>query len=298
MRYVILAVLSGIFPIVLLAQEQIDSLQAQNQILDSLFIAETENAPGKPKVLHAEPLFIDLIRDLGARKGEKEWNVGFGMTDKGAYNQYTALVEYEFAPVNRLGLEFELPFSIYLQNGKARDSVPKTKLNSIKVASQYTFWVSDKKQTSLALGMIYEMEFNEFSRYREAQLFRNHLYNPFIVAAKRWGQNFHTLIYTGPFLHAPSSFAVLDKWAFNANIHYMISGTRNFLGLEMNQDFGRDYRKTVLRPQIRVGITDRLLVGIVSGIPLRAKDERLSSFLRIIYEPKGHVTKNYRPRCA
>jgi hypothetical protein len=25
------------------------------------------------KVLHAELLYIDLIRDLGARKGEKEW---------------------------------------------------------------------------------------------------------------------------------------------------------------------------------------------------------------------------------
>jgi hypothetical protein len=31
----------------------------------------------KPKILHAEPLYIDLIRGLGARKGEREWNVGW-----------------------------------------------------------------------------------------------------------------------------------------------------------------------------------------------------------------------------
>ncbi|GCC52860.1 hypothetical protein SanaruYs_30990 [Chryseotalea sanaruensis] len=36
----------------------------------------------KTKIDHAEPLYIDLIRDLGARKGEREWNVGLGMTDK------------------------------------------------------------------------------------------------------------------------------------------------------------------------------------------------------------------------
>ena len=28
------------------------------------------------KVHHIEPLYIDLVRDLGARKGEKELNIG------------------------------------------------------------------------------------------------------------------------------------------------------------------------------------------------------------------------------
>lgn len=47
------------------------------------------------KVLHAEPLYIDLIRDLGARKGEKEWNVGMGLTDNGDFDEYSALVEFD-----------------------------------------------------------------------------------------------------------------------------------------------------------------------------------------------------------
>jgi len=49
-----------------------DSTHIINEIKDSIYIAETENVKGKDKVLHAEPLFIDLIRDLGARKGENE----------------------------------------------------------------------------------------------------------------------------------------------------------------------------------------------------------------------------------
>jgi hypothetical protein len=43
----------------------------------------------------------------------------------------------------------------------------------------------------------------------------------------------------------------------------------------------------VARPQLRVGITDQLLVGIVTGIPFNRDQQRLSSFLRLIYEP-GH----------
>ncbi|HAI17051.1 MAG TPA: phosphoribosylformylglycinamidine synthase, partial [Xanthomarina gelatinilytica] len=43
---------------------------------DSLYIAEVEESKEPLKILHAEPLYIDLIRDLGARKGEKEWNIG------------------------------------------------------------------------------------------------------------------------------------------------------------------------------------------------------------------------------
>ena len=92
----------------------------QDEVLDSIYIAEIENKPGKSKVLHAEPLYIDLIRDLGARKGEKEWNVAFGLNDNARYDKYEALVEYERAPLDRLGLEIELPIlhlktQLYLQ---------------------------------------------------------------------------------------------------------------------------------------------------------------------------------------
>lgn len=69
------------------------------------------------KIEHVEPLYIDLIRDLGARKGEREWNIGMGLTDQHHVDQYAALVEYEWAPINRLGLEVELPFTFYSRLG-------------------------------------------------------------------------------------------------------------------------------------------------------------------------------------
>jgi hypothetical protein len=270
----------------LCSQDERDTVAIEHRFLDSLYIAEVERLPGKPKMLHAEPLYIDLIRDLGARKGEREWNVGLGMTDQAVYNQYSALIEYEFAPVNRLGLEVELPFSIYLSSGATgQDSIPRSQLNSLKMAVQYTFHVSEKRQISLAFGTIYEMGLTDFSRPRETALIKNHLINPFFIAAKRWGRNFHTLIYTGPYLYRPVASANANRMKLNYNVHYMISGTRNFVGLEVNQSLGGPGTQTILRPQMRVGLTDRLLVGIVSGIPLSRKGERLSSFLRVIYEP-------------
>mgnify|MGYP003114794517 FL=1 len=40
-----------------------------------------------------------------------------------------------------------------------------------------------------------------------------------------------------------------------------------------------------IRPQMRVDLSDNLLVGIVTGIPIDKNNERFSSFLRLIYEP-------------
>ncbi|SMB98017.1 hypothetical protein SAMN00120144_3514 [Hymenobacter roseosalivarius DSM 11622] len=88
-----------------------------NTSLDSLYVEEVEDSQEPDKVLHAEPLYIDLIRDLGARKGEKEWNVGLGLTDNLRYDSYQLLVEYEWAPINRLGLEVEVPLTFYSGNG-------------------------------------------------------------------------------------------------------------------------------------------------------------------------------------
>jgi hypothetical protein len=119
------------------AQSSEDSLKRSNERLDSLYLAEQEAQHSLPKVLHAEPLYIDLIRDLGARKGEKEWNAALGLTDNQSFDEYTALVEYEWAPLNRLGLEVELPFALYypLEKGISQP-LPQNRLKSLKLAAQ------------------------------------------------------------------------------------------------------------------------------------------------------------------
>lgn len=257
-------------------------------LTDSLYIDEIEQK-SSPKVLHAEPLYIDLIRDLGARKGEKEWNVGMGITDNNSHDEYTALVEYEWAPADRLGLEVELPFSLYYPNGDA--DAPGNNLNSIKVAAQYSFFVSEKLKTSMAIGYIQEFELTEFNNYSNHTLFTGNVYNPFFIAAKRWGNNFHTLIYTGPqFIHHFKDNSMATNWQINTNFHYMIPGTRNFIGIEFNKDVRNTDFDMTIRPQMRVAIADNLLIGIVTGVPINRETQRFSSFLRLIYEP-GHSHK-------
>jgi hypothetical protein len=264
----------------------------QTETLDSIYISEIEDRHILPKVLHAEPLYIDLIRDLGARKGEKEWNVGTGLTDNNNYDEYLALVEYEWAVADRLGLEVELPFSFYYpvpgSNDAPGSTVPRNKLNGLKLAAQWSFLVSEKAKTSLALGYIHEFEMTEFRNYGKGPVWEGNLFNPFFVAAKRWGENFHSLLYTGPQItqHRGEN-ELLFNWQINSSFHYMIPGTRNFVGVEFNKELiANDFDMTI-RPQMRLSIADNLMVGIVSGIPIARENQRFSSFVRIIYEP-GH----------
>lgn len=56
----------------------------------------------------------------------------------------------------------------------------------------------------------------------------------------------------------------------------MIPGTGNFIGIEINQELGKKGLKTILRPQMHVGLADNLLVGIVEGIPFTKTNQRLS----------------------
>lgn len=271
---------------------QSDTTRISNETLDSLYINEVQNKREPAKVLHAEPLYIDLIRDLGARKGEKEWNVAVGLTDNNRYDSYTALVEYEFAPINRLGFEVELPFTFYYRNSGQPTEAPKSRLNSFKLATQYSFFVSEKAKTSMAIGYIHEFELTDFKNYGKRQLMTGHVYNPFFVAAKRWQQNFHTLLYTGPqIIHHRAQKTTHTNWQINSNFHYMITGTRNFIGIELNKEVKKNDFDMTIRPQMRVGIAENLLVGIVTGIPLKRENERFSSFLRLIYEP-GHKQKH------
>lgn len=270
------------FGIFLLAN---NTILAQNK-KDSLYVKEVEDAKLPEKVLHAEPLYIDLIRDLGARKGEREWNVGFGLTDNNKYDEYLALVEYEWAPIDRLGLEVELPFSLYYRNS-ADGAAPKSKLNSLKIAGQYSFYVSQKNKTSMAIGYINEFELNELNNFGSESVFIGNVYNPFFVAAKRWGNNFHTLLYTGPAISQHfSTKSFHTSWQINSNFHYMIPKTRNFIGIELNKEVHKSDFDMTIRPQMRVEVSESLLIGIVTGVPIKRENERFSTFLRLIYEPK------------
>ncbi len=261
--------------------------QITNFEKDSIYIQQVEGQKKPEKVLHAEPLYIDLIRDLGARKGEKEWNFGFGLTDKLKFDSYEALVEYEWAPIDRLGLEVELPFTFYsAATNIERDSIPSNRLNSIKLAAQWSFFVSERLATSMAIGYINEFELSDFGQFGNPFI-KGNVYNPFLVVAKRWDYNLHTLIYTGPMIEQNFRTEKFHTtYNINSSFHYMISGTRNFIGIEFNKVIDDNALKMTMRPQMRLGIAENLLIGIVVGVPVNRENERLSSFARLIWEPK------------
>ncbi|MGG8495223.1 HAEPLYID family protein [Tenacibaculum sp. TC6] len=261
--------------------------QTTNAEKDSLYIQQVEDTKEPAKVLHAEPLYIDLIRDLGARKGEKEWNIGFGLTDKLQFDSYEALIEYEWAPIDRLGFEIELPFTFYAPTSQTEAStVPSNRLNSIKMATQWSFYVNEHMATSMAIGYINEFELSDFRSFGEPFI-KGNVYNPFFVIAKRWGNNFHSLLYTGPRIEQNFiTHQFHTAYDVNTSFHYMITGTRNFIGVEFNKTWGKGDFDMTIRPQMRLGIAEHLMIGIVAGIPVSRENERLSSFVRLIWEPK------------
>src|SRR5690606_36075213 len=150
---------------------------------------------------------------------------------------------------------------------------------------QYTFLVSEKRQTSLAIGYLHEFELTEFSNYGKERFYTGNIYNPFFIVAKRWGQNYHTLVYTGPEIAQDySSKAFFTTWHINSNIHYMSDRTRNFIGIEFNKEITQNCKfDMTIRPQMRIGIMDYLFIGIVSGNPIDRNNDRISSFIRLIY---------------
>jgi hypothetical protein len=287
--YILLAVISLNCGHTMAQDVQIDSVKLERMLLDSIFLAEFEEPKPdqKPKILHAEPLYIDLIRDLGARKGEKEWNVGMGMTDKRNFDEYELLVEYEWAPIDRLGFEIEVPVTLFSKRTDLPSDItqPANRIESLKLATQWSFLVSEKAKSTLALGYIHEFEFVDLNRIGRSDLFKGNIFNPFFIAAKRWGRNYHTLIYTGPRIEKEFNKRSEFSYEIHTNLHYMIAGTRNFIGIEVNKEIQNGKLEAVMRPQMRVGLAENLMIGIVTGIPLNRAQEGLSSFIRIIYEP-------------
>lgn len=266
----------------------------EGHVADSIAVEPKNEASLPLKLHHAEPLYIDLMRDLGARKGEKEWNFAMGVTENGGYYELTPLVEYEWAPMDRLGLEVEVPFVLYSGEKQPYQS-PGSRMEGLKIAGQYTFLVSEKYYTSMAVGYINELEFNAFKDYNKRILTGN-IYNPFFVVAKGWGKDKHwsTLIYTGPqFIHHFEGNHLNVNWQINTSVHYLIPHTKNFIGLEIDKDISKERFNLTLRPQMRVAIKDNLVLGLVAGIPTNRTYEGFSGFARLIYEPPHKDKKKH-----
>lgn len=240
----------------------------------------------RPKVAHAEPLYVDLVRDLGARKGEREINVGAEFSATGNYNEYNLFAEYEWAPVHHLGLEVEAVFSFFSRTNESEENVPANKPDRLKLATQYSFFVSETYKTTLALGYMHEFELTDYQTFSKGTWVSGNVYSPFFVAAKRWGNHFHTLLYTGPQFHQNfASGALTTTWQINTSFHYMLTGTKHFIGVEVNKAIGQGHFDVFIHPQLKLKLSDRLAIGFVLSFPTNKRTHGFGSFMRIIYEP-------------
>lgn len=246
--------------------------------------AQTDSTKVLPdKVRHVEPLYIDLVRDLGARKGEKELNVAADFKNTNNYNQYGVLAEYEFAPINRLGLEAEADFSFYKRTDPANE-VPNNKLENLKLSAQYSFYVSLKHKTTLAIGYTHIFEFTDFRSYNNSRFITEMIYSPFFIAAKRWGDNFHVLVFTGPLIgHNFARRSTDVDWQINTSLDYSIPNSHNFVGIEFNKEIIDGKFKMTMRPQTKIQINKELAIGFVVGFPMNNDEQKVSSFFRLIY---------------
>jgi hypothetical protein len=238
-----------------------------------------------PKVSHAEPIYVDLIRDLGARKGEKELNVGMGVASYSSTSQHSFLVEYEFAPLNRLGMEIEVPLAFNGQSAGNGESHTHghNGLEGVKVATQYSFFVSEKYNTTLAAGYMYEARLNGATLLSRTGA----MHNPFFIAAKKWGRQWHTLIYTGPcFDYNKTNGSTSTTVLLNTSVHYMLPGTKNFVGVELDEALDGHEVEIMVRPQLKMVLSSASALGLAVGIPGGHSDRNLDFLLRWVYELK------------
>lgn len=229
----------------------------------------------KSKVSHAEPLYVDLVRDLGARKGEKEFNVGAGFTNFKGQSTHDWLIEYEFAPIHRLGLEAEIDFAHIRQEAQGKYKT-EWRVEALRLSAQYSFFVSEKYKTTLALG------YTQILAIESAKTLPVLFDNPFLVAARRWGKHLHSLVLINPQWEQGKDVLKNTRFQTHASVHYNLPGSKHFIGLELNHT---DREGLVMRPQVKVKFNQSMSIGFVAGLPLDGERGGLSSFFRLILEP-------------
>jgi hypothetical protein len=239
------------------------------------------------KIRHAEPLYMDLIRDLGARKGEKEWNVGYGIEGHKDYTINHSFVEYEFSPLNRLGLEVEVPFAFYRTAASHEGvEIPRNRIEGLKLAAQYTFLVSKKHQMSMAGGYMHEFRAHSFYSIEHGRgMLKGNSISPFLIVAKKWGSRINTMLYTGPeWEFTPAENSRKTFYQVNASMHYVLP-SGNFVGVELNDEFSSAAHRSVIRPQMKLILNPKLALGLLTGIPTNFHSNGMSFMARIIFEP-------------
>ena len=265
------------------------------------FSAFCQEAKMEEPTKHYMPLYLDIPAEMNVKKGFKEINVAGGYADFKDFNGVRTLIEYDFAPMDKLGFEIEMPFVFVnpktsaVQTGNTEAVVPEEggavkSAMALRVGFNYSLFNSTKTKTSIAVGYFNEFELTPFEHFGKPLLEGNE-YNPFIAIAKIWKNRLHTMFYTGPAIKQSfEQHTTKITYRFNTIVSYRFGKAEkeSFAGIECNQTWANeDAGQMVLRPQIQLAITEKWKLGFVAGIPIATNNHlNGSGFLRIIYSPK------------
>jgi len=278
-----------------------------NFFLFLLLITFSQNTLGQEvkteqiELSHYMPMYLDMPAELNVKKGYKEFNLGFGYASFKDFNGQRLMLEYDFAPIDKLGFEIEIPF-IFVQQKNAQTNtgiqdviVPEEGGNiqsaiAMRLGLNYTIRSFIEAKTSISVGYFNEFESSPFVHFGKPIVEAN-IYNPFFSVAKVWGNRFHTMIYTGPAIR--QSFTgeeTKTAYRFNPTISYHIGklSKENYIALECNNVWAKeDAGQMVLRPQFQIQLSEKWKFGFVGGVPIATGNHlNGSGILRIVYSPK------------
>jgi hypothetical protein len=280
---------------------------------DSLHVLRLEHTWEGDKLFHAEPLFMDLVRDLGARRGERELGLAWGQSVSSRYVAHLMFLEYEWAPADNWGLEVELPMHLHYTPRDMQATAPDPHASTTssnrshtelaaRAGVQHTLRIWRTHHLSVGMGYYHQStlaSLGEWAHQPMVQRTQGLLYG---VMAKRWGYRWHLTAQAGPRWQATHSAHAVPADAWLAEIHtsvqFLLPGTPNFAGLEVNSGWGANQQWLTLRPQLRLSLAHHFLVGLALGIPIvsEPEHEHLSGFVRLMWEP-SHRHHHHHPAC-
>lgn len=241
-----------------------------------------------PKVKHADPVYEDLITELGAKKGANELNVNFGYRNmEERHHLVLSQLELEYAPIDNLGFEITLPYTAYFTNTEADLQRRDNRIEFLQWGVQYTFYSSLEKGLSLAFS--FQNTYGQEEDYKpdnaDGFTVENIRYLPYLIAAKNWQDTWFLLFSGGTELNQDLvDNDVGFEHQLNTAFHYGFSENDHFIGIELNKSLEEGDFEMMMRPQLILEVSDSFTLGSTIGIPVLISDTRWTAFLRLAYE--------------
>ncbi|OQX70267.1 MAG: hypothetical protein B6A08_00080 [Sorangiineae bacterium NIC37A_2] len=205
-----------------------------------------------------EPLSFDLVRSLGARKGELEVNTLLSCTGTGAGCEPTWAPEIELTLFDGVGLELELPHQ-------------GDRLESVKTAFQLTL---PGKSASFRHGLqVIEEHLLHSPLEQVSALYLLGLGSGRFSSLSMWGASLRTEP-NGPELRSLVNVSFFYEWTESLT-----------LGFETNCKLGeRGFESVRFLPQVQKDLTDHVTVQLGVGLLLRPEEAAPFGSVRVVLQ--------------